>query len=108
MDFRTEWNWRHWTIRLVLMAVSLSAFISAATLVLAGEIQYAPLLVGVSMVVHAVSYVPGLLLCPSPSMSIETRALAIPKIAAFELAHGSFWLVVGTVVAVAFPLFVST
>ena len=108
MDFRTEWNWRHWTIRLVLMAVSLTAFISAATLVLAGKIQYAPLLVGTSMVVHAISYVPGLLLRPSPSMSIETRVLVIPKTAAFELALGTFWLAVGTVVAVAFPLFVAT
>ena len=107
MDYRSEWKWQHWVIRYACLAFALLAFISAVRLVLASDFRYAPLLVGASLVVHGLSWLPAILLSPGGLGPAPIRSIQAPGIAVFELAHGVYWLAIGSLFAAAFPLFVS-
>lgn len=107
MDYRSDWKWQHWVIRYAFFALALLALISAARLVFASDFRYAALLVGASLVVHGLSWVPALVLSPGNLGPAGIRTIHAPGIAVFELVHGVYWLAIGSLVAAAFPLFVS-
>lgn len=100
MKSRSDWKWPDWVARYVCALSGLALLVVAARSFYEQHFRFVPLLIAAAIILEGLSWAPQLLLSPKlPAAKSWFEPMEVPRITAFMLAHGSYWLIFGLIVA---------